>query len=298
MGCGASTTRPNIRRPSIVEASKKVVQANQATQNFRGAVKGVREAIGQESCRCIEKRVEELGWSGMHEAFMRNDADASGCMNHAEMHAMLIEIFGDELAVKDGQGCSRADSLIKALDANDDGCVSLNELWSSWRSWFGASIKPVRALIIIDVQNDFISGSLSLSGCPAGHNGAEVVPVINQMAAEHSFDAICMSLDWHPHTHCSFFETLQEAQAGEVELPCPVHPTTDRATAMETPLFGTVVYTAPDGETQMPQALWPRHCVADTWGSELHSELTRRDSDVIVRKGTGERASTAAATPP
>ena len=30
------------------------------------------------------------------------------------------------------------------------------------------------ALIIVDVQNDFISGSLSISDCPAKHNGEEV----------------------------------------------------------------------------------------------------------------------------
>ena len=27
---------------------------------------------------------------------------------------------------------------------------------------------------MVDVQNDFISGSLSISNCPAGHNGEEV----------------------------------------------------------------------------------------------------------------------------
>ena len=30
------------------------------------------------------------------------------------------------------------------------------------------------ALIVVDVQNDFISGSLAISNCPAQHNGEEV----------------------------------------------------------------------------------------------------------------------------
>ena len=30
------------------------------------------------------------------------------------------------------------------------------------------------ALLIVDVQNDFISGSLAISDCPAKHNGEEV----------------------------------------------------------------------------------------------------------------------------
>ena len=43
--------------------------------------------------------------------------------------------------------------------------------------------KPVRALLIIDVQNDFISGTLSLKSCPAGADGARVVPVSNRLRA-------------------------------------------------------------------------------------------------------------------
>ena len=35
-------------------------------------------------------------------------------------------------------------------------------------------VRPVSALIIVDVQNDFISGTLSISNCPAGQNGEEV----------------------------------------------------------------------------------------------------------------------------
>ena len=35
-------------------------------------------------------------------------------------------------------------------------------------------VRPVSALIIVDVQNDFISGSLAISNCPARHNGEEV----------------------------------------------------------------------------------------------------------------------------
>ena len=35
-------------------------------------------------------------------------------------------------------------------------------------------VRPVCAFIVVDVQNDFISGSLAISNCPAGHNGEEV----------------------------------------------------------------------------------------------------------------------------
>ena len=35
-------------------------------------------------------------------------------------------------------------------------------------------VRPVSALLVIDVQNDFISGSLAITGCPAGQDGEEV----------------------------------------------------------------------------------------------------------------------------
>ena len=35
-------------------------------------------------------------------------------------------------------------------------------------------VRPVSAIIVVDVQNDFISGSLAISNCPAGQNGEEV----------------------------------------------------------------------------------------------------------------------------
>jgi hypothetical protein len=35
-------------------------------------------------------------------------------------------------------------------------------------------VRPVSAFLVIDVQNDFISGSLSISQCAAQQNGLEV----------------------------------------------------------------------------------------------------------------------------
>ena len=41
--------------------------------------------------------------------------------------------------------------------------------------WFWMQIlHPVSCLIIVDVQNDFISGTLALSNCPAGDDGSSV----------------------------------------------------------------------------------------------------------------------------
>ena len=61
-----------------------------------------------------------------------------------------------------------------------------------WRAWCKTVAKPVRALLIIDVQNDFIDGTLSLRGCPAGQDAAETVPVINRMRETIPFDFIAV----------------------------------------------------------------------------------------------------------
>lgn len=61
--------------------------------------------------------------------------------------------------------------------------------------------KPVCALVIIDVQNDYISGTLALKEAPAGHEGYEVIPVINELASTAQFDHVFVSLSWHPFEH-------------------------------------------------------------------------------------------------
>ena len=61
-----------------------------------------------------------------------------------------------------------------------------------------------RALIIVDVQNDFLpGGSLAVTG------GDEVIPVINRILKTREFDLIIATQDWHPEDHCSFKEWPQ-----------------------------------------------------------------------------------------
>ena len=67
---------------------------------------------------------------------------------------------------------------------------------------------PHSALVIVDVQNDFIDGSLALKNCPAKQEGAEVVPVINNLINTVPFNTIAYTLDWHPPDHCSFHENV------------------------------------------------------------------------------------------
>jgi nicotinamidase/pyrazinamidase len=75
----------------------------------------------------------------------------------------------------------------------------------------GRGFQPDDALIVVDVQRDFLpGGALGVAG------GEEVIPVLNRCAAECDRRGLPVfaTQDWHPPDHCSF-----QAQGG----PWPVH---------------------------------------------------------------------------
>jgi nicotinamidase/pyrazinamidase len=57
------------------------------------------------------------------------------------------------------------------------------------------------ALLIIDVQNDFLPG-----GALAVPDGDEVIDPINALVADPSFAIVIATRDWHPPNHDSFVE--------------------------------------------------------------------------------------------
>lgn len=56
-----------------------------------------------------------------------------------------------------------------------------------------------KILVAVDLQNDFIDGSLTVPGA------ADVIPVINDALG--NYDLVYFTLDWHPVGHCSFRES-------------------------------------------------------------------------------------------
>ena len=108
-----------------------------------------------------------------------------------------------------------------------------------------------RALIVIDVQNDF---------CPGGAlevtDGDAVVPVANELLSDDRFDVRVLTQDWHPPTHRSFAANNPGREPySVVELS-----------------YG-------------PQVLWPTHCVQGSPGAAFHADLAADRAEVIVRKG-------------
>ncbi|WP_309387375.1 nicotinamidase [Cerasicoccus frondis] len=70
-------------------------------------------------------------------------------------------------------------------------------------------MKNTTALIIIDLNNDFMPGGV------LGAAGAdEVLPVINQLAASEEYALVVATQDWHPADHVSFAQWPPHCVAG------------------------------------------------------------------------------------
>ncbi len=115
---------------------------------------------------------------------------------------------------------------------------------------FHITSQPDDALILIDVQHDFLPG-----GALAVPDGDRILPAVEALADR--FDQVILTQDWHPAGHSSFASS---------------HPGR-----------------APFEQVAMPyggQVLWPDHCVQGTPGADL--ALPDRVLDkarLILRKG-------------
>lgn len=106
-----------------------------------------------------------------------------------------------------------------------------------------------KALIMVDLQNDFCTGgSLAVPG------GDEVIPLANRL--QPYFDLVIATQDWHPHDHMSF------------AVNHPGH------------AVGDVIQV-----NNMTQVLWPAHCVQDTKGAEFHPDLDLERVKKVFHKG-------------
>jgi nicotinamidase/pyrazinamidase len=91
----------------------------------------------------------------------------------------------------------------------------------------------MKALIIVDLQNDFLPGG----ALPVPH-GDEVIPVANKL--QRHFELILATKDWHPPDHGSFAANHPGKKPGD--------------------------HIILDG---IEQILWPVHCVQNTHGAEF-----------------------------
>jgi nicotinamidase/pyrazinamidase len=108
----------------------------------------------------------------------------------------------------------------------------------------------VNALIVVDVQNDFLPG-----GALPVRRGDEVVPILNRIAPR--FDLVVATQDWHPSGHGSFAANHPGKKPGDVIT-----------------LGG------------LAQVLWPVHCVQGTPGAAFAPGLDTSRVATVFQKGT------------
>jgi nicotinamidase/pyrazinamidase len=107
----------------------------------------------------------------------------------------------------------------------------------------------MNALIIVDLQNDFLPGG----ALPVPH-GDEVIPLANELQSR--FDVVVASKDWHPPNHSSFAANHKGKKPG------------DRIIL--------------DG---IEQILWPVHCVQNTHGAEFAPSFDTSRIAHVFHKG-------------
>lgn len=103
-----------------------------------------------------------------------------------------------------------------------------------------------RALIIVDLQNDFVSGSLKVK------DAETIIPTINQLL-QLPFDVKVATKDWHPKEHESFY---------------PNHPGKKMGDTLSS-----------------GQILWPTHCVQNSFGAEFVNLLNTAQIEEVFYKG-------------
>jgi nicotinamidase/pyrazinamidase len=108
----------------------------------------------------------------------------------------------------------------------------------------------MNALILVDLQNDFVPG-----GALAVPEGDAIVPLINEILPR--FDLVVATQDWHPADHGSFAANH----------------------------LGRKVYEVID-LAGLPQVLWPVHCVQGTAGAALVPSLDTSRIARVFQKGT------------
>ncbi|THV05081.1 Isochorismatase hydrolase [Dendrothele bispora CBS 962.96] len=123
------------------------------------------------------------------------------------------------------------------------------------------SFRP--ALIVVDFQEDFCSGSLAVP------EGRTIAPIVN-LLLNLPFSLKIATKDFHPQDHISFATN---------------HPVPNNVPFTS---FETIKNPNNPNETFVTR-LWPVHCVQGTPGVELIPEFDLKNVDKIIEKGMDSR---------
>ncbi|MFD2554324.1 bifunctional nicotinamidase/pyrazinamidase [Sphingobacterium tabacisoli] len=107
----------------------------------------------------------------------------------------------------------------------------------------------MKALLIVDIQNDFLPG-----GALEVPNGDQIIETVNSLQSK--YDLVVATQDWHPIAHKSFASQHVEHN-----------------------IFDQINLNG------LEQVLWPDHCVQGTRGAELADSLDQTRVEAVFRKG-------------
>ncbi|KAG1794324.1 Isochorismatase-like protein [Suillus plorans] len=130
-----------------------------------------------------------------------------------------------------------------------------------------ANVEPSNsAIIVVDVQNDFVSGSLAV------RDAEQVISPINALL-KLPFAIKIATQDYHPANHISFARNHEgKKEFDKIVIFPPAELVVGRTLEDERSLEG------------LEQVLWPVHCVQDTFGVAFVDGLEHEGLEV-VRKG-------------
>lgn len=108
-----------------------------------------------------------------------------------------------------------------------------------------------KALLVVDVQNDFYEG-----GALAVPKASQINDKVNELLKSDQYKLTAASQDWHPESHLSFASAHNKQPFSE--------------------------YSDKEG---LGPVLWPDHCVQNTKGAEFNTSIDTEHFDYIIRKG-------------
>uniref|UniRef100_A0A0K0EPU3 nicotinamidase n=1 Tax=Strongyloides stercoralis TaxID=6248 RepID=A0A0K0EPU3_STRER len=111
------------------------------------------------------------------------------------------------------------------------------------------------ALIIVDMQNDFVIGSLCIKNGHANEDPLEIVEPLNKLIK---------------NNHISFYENVYDS---------------DRLLSEENnnpKCFDNVLFVKP---FEYRQTVFPKHCVCNTKGAEIYPDIIVPENSIFINKG-------------
>ena len=126
-----------------------------------------------------------------------------------------------------------------------------------------------KALIIVDMQNDFVNGTMAVP------NATEIISPINNLIKKFNF--VVWTQDWHPSNHISFWENKNKYNIF------------NNTKYDNVSMYDTVNISL--NNNTYSYTFWPVHCIKNTWGSNIISELYRNITNfpILIKKGNDKR---------